>query len=135
MATFNKFNALAADLPNGVHNLASDQLVVALTNSAPIATNSVLADITEIAYTNLSSRNLTTTSSTQTGGTYSLVLVDLPLTASGNVEAWRYVVIYNSTPAANNLIAWYDRGGSVAMIDGDVITLDLTEAQTLFDLS
>ena len=135
MATFNKFNALAADLPNGVHNLASDQLVVALTNSAPIATNSVLADITEIAYTNLSSRNLTTTSSTQTGGTYSLVLVDLPLTASGDVEAWRYVVIYNSTPAANNLIAWYDRGGSVAMIDGDVITLDLTEAQTLFDLS
>lgn len=63
MATFNKFNAFVEHLAEKVHNLGSDALTVALTNSAPLATNSVLADLTQIAYTNLSSRTLTVTSS------------------------------------------------------------------------
>lgn len=135
MAIFNKFNSLAADLPNGVHNLSSGQLVVALTNTAPVAGNSVLADITQIDYTNLSSRNITTTSSTQTAGTYSLVLQDLVLTASGAVPEFRYVVIYNDTPAGDPLIAWYDYGSGVVMSENETFTIDFTEAQTLFDLS
>lgn len=134
MATFNKFNALVADLPNGVHNLASNQLVVALTNTAPTAGNSVLADITEISYTNLSSRNITTTSSTQTGGTYSLVLQDLVLTASGTVPTFRYVVIYNDTATGDPLIGWYDRGSTLDMVNGDTFTIDFTQSQTLFEI-
>jgi hypothetical protein len=135
MATFNKFNAVAADLPNGAHDLSSDQLVVALTNVAPTAANSTLSDLTEIAYTNLSSRNITTTSSTQTAGTYSLVLQDLTLTASGAVAEFRYVVIYNSAPAGDPLIGWYDYGSGVTLADGESFTIDFTDAQTLFDLS
>lgn len=135
MAIFNKFNSLAADLANGVHNLSSGQLVVALTNVAPVAGNSVLADITQIAYTNLSSRNITTTSSTQTAGTYSLVLVDLVLTATGAVPEFRYVVIYNDTPVGDPLIAWYDYGSGVVMSENETFTVDFTQAQTLFDLS
>ena len=73
MATYNKFNAWAETIVEGA-NLASDQFVIALTNSAPVATNSVLADITQISYTNLSSRNVTTTSASQTGGTLRLAL-------------------------------------------------------------
>jgi len=78
MATFNKFNAWPENMVE-VANLGTDQFVIALTNTAPSATNSVLADITQISYTNLSSRNVTTTSSSQTGGTYTLVLQDLQL--------------------------------------------------------
>lgn len=62
MAAFNKFNAWAETMVEGA-NLGSDQFVIALTNSAPVAGNSVLADLTQITYTNLSSRNVTTTSS------------------------------------------------------------------------
>jgi len=134
MATFNKFNAFVADIANKVHNLGADQITVALTNTLPVAGNSVLANITEIVYTNLSARDLTTTSSTQTGGTYSLVLVDLTLTASGAVPTFQYVVIYNSTAAGGPLIGWYDYGSPITMANLETLDIDLTEAQTLLDI-
>lgn len=89
-SSFNKFNAFVENLAEKVFNLGSDQLVIALSNVAPVAGNSVLADITEISYTNLSSRNVTTSSSSQTGGVYKLVCTDLVLTASGAVATFRY---------------------------------------------
>jgi hypothetical protein len=128
MATFNKINAFVENLSEGVHNLGSDQLVVALTAAAnaPVATNTVLANLTEISYTNLSSRNITTSSSSQTTGTYSLVLTDLVLTASGAVGPFRYVAIYNDTPTspADPLIGWYDYGSDVTLADGETFTVN-----------
>jgi hypothetical protein len=124
MATFTKFQPFVEKLAEKVHNLGSDQLVVALTNSAPSAANGVLADITQISYTNLSSRNLTTTSSSQTSGTYKLVLADLTLTASGAVGPFRYVVIYNDTAASDDLICYFDYGSSITMADTGTFTLD-----------
>lgn len=134
MASFNKFNAFVADLANKVHNLGADQITVALSNTLPVAGNSILANITEISYTNLSSRNITTTSSIQTSGTYSLVLEDLVLTASGAVATFQYVIIYNSTPAGDNLIGWYDNGSTITMANGETFTIDFIDVQTLFDL-
>lgn len=126
MASFNKFNAFVEHLAEKVHNLGADQLVVALSNTAPVAGNSVLADITEISYTNLSSRNVTTTSSAQTSGTYKLTLTDLVLTASGAVGPFRYVVLYNDTPTspADPLIGWYDYGSSISLANGETFTID-----------
>ncbi len=136
MASFNKLQPFVADLANGVHNLASHQLVVALTNTTPNAAHGTLSQLTQISYTNLSSRNITTTSSTQTGGTYSLVLQDLVLTASGgSVGPFRYVYIYNDTAASDNLIGYYDYGSEVTMQNGESFTIDFTQAQTLFDLA
>lgn len=125
MASYNKFQPFVEAVAEKVHNLGSDQLVVALTNTAPSAANGVLADITQISYTNLSSRNITTSSSAQTSGTYKLTLADLVLTASGGaVATFRYVVIYNDTAASDNLIAWYDYGSGVTLADGDTFTID-----------
>lgn len=124
MAAFQKFNAFVEALAEKVHNLGSDQIVVALSNVAPVAGNSVLADITEIAYTNLSSRNVTTTSSSQTSGTYKLVLADLVLTASGAVATFRYVTLYNDTATNNELIGFYDYGSSITLASGETFTID-----------
>lgn len=129
MASYNKFNQFVEDTYEGVYDLDSDQLVIALTAAAnaPVATNSVLADLTEIAYTNLSSRNVTTSSGSQTSGTYKLVLADLVLTASGgSVATFRYVVLYDDTPTspANPLIAWWDHGSNVTLADTDTYTID-----------
>lgn len=127
MATYNKFNAFVEHVAEKVHNLGSDTLMVALcaAANAPVAGNSVLTDLTQISYTNLSSRAITTTSSSQTSGTYKLVLQDLVLTASGgDVAAFRYVVIYNDTAASDQLIGWYDYGASVTITNGNSFTID-----------
>ena len=131
MATFNKFNSFSEALAEKVHNLGSDQLTVALTNSAPVATNTILANITEISYTNCSTRNITTVSSTQSSGTYTLVLTDLVLTASGgSVGPFRYVVVYNNTATNDELIGWVDYGSSITLADTETLTIDFA-ASTL----
>lgn len=129
MASYNKFQAFVEHVAEKVHNLGSDTLTIALcaAANAPIATNSVLADLTQISYTNCSARAITITTSAQTSGTYKLVLADLVLTASGgDVAAFRYVVIYNDTPTspADPLIAWYDYGASVTITSGNSFTID-----------
>ena len=127
MATYNKFQAWAETMVEGA-NLASDQFVIALSNTAPVATNSVLADITQITYTNLSSRNVTTTSSSQASGTYTLVLADLVMTATGAVGPFRYVVLFDDTVAGDPLVGWWDYGSSITMANGETFTVDFTGA-------
>lgn len=125
MATFNKFQPFVEALAEKVHNLGSDSLKVALTNTAPTATNAILTDITEISYTNCSARTITTTSSAQTSGTYKLVLTDLVLTASGgSVGPFRYIVLYNDTAASKNLIGYYDYGSALTLADTETLTID-----------
>lgn len=135
MATFSKFNIFVADVANKVHNLGSDQLKVALTDTLPVSTNTVLANITEIAYTNLSTRNITTTSSTQTSGTYKLILADLTLTATGAVGPFRYVVLYNSTASGSPLIGYYDYGSEVTLANTDTFTLDFDNTNGVLQLA
>lgn len=133
MATFTKLNGFVEHLAEKVHNLGSDQLAVALSNTAPGSESTpptgstaacILANVTQISYTNLSSRNITTTSSAQTSGTYKLVLTDLVLTASGSVGPFRYVYIYNDTAASKNLIGYYDYGSSLTMANTETFTVD-----------
>lgn len=135
MAIFNKFQSFTEALAEKVHNLGSDTLTVALTNSAPVATNTVLANITQISYTNLSSRVLTVSSSAQTSGTYKLVINDLVLTASGAVGPFRYVVIYNDTATNDELIGWYDYGSALTLANTDTFTLDFDATNGVLTLA
>lgn len=127
MATFTKFQPFVEKLAEKVFNLGSDALKIALcaAANAPVNTNAVLADLTQISYTNLSSRAVTTTSSSQSSGTYKLVLQDLTLTASGGtVATFRYVVLYDDDAAADDLIGFYDYGGDLVLHDGESLLLD-----------
>ena len=123
MATFNKFNSFVEALAEKTHNLGSDTLTVALTNTLPTSGDTVLANITEISYTNLSSRVLTGVTSSQTGGTYTLDASDLVLTASGTVPTFQYVVLYNDTATSDELIGWYDYGAAVNLLNGETFTI------------
>ena len=127
MANYNKFQCFVEDLAHGVHNFDSDTIKVALSNAsnAPSASAHVkLADITTIAVTNLDGVTLTKGSSGQTTGTYKYVPNDLTMTATGNVPAFQYVIIYNDTAANDELIAWYDYGSEVTLASGDTFKLD-----------
>ena len=126
MATFNKFHSFVEALAEKVHNLGSDQIVVALTAAAnaPVNTNTQLSNLTQIAYTDCSSRNVTTTSSAQTSGTYKLTLTDLTLTSSGTVGPFRYIVLYNDTATNDELIGWYDYGSDLTLANGETLLID-----------
>src|SRR5687768_5965383 len=121
MASYNKFQQFVENLGKGVHNFTSDStcsVTVALcaAANAPVATNAVLADLTEIAYTNLSSRVVTGITWEHTTGTVTMTATDLVLTASGGaVATFRYVVLYDDDPTspANPLIGWWDYGSNL----------------------
>ncbi|MGV1048217.1 MAG: hypothetical protein ACOYD4_06810 [Solirubrobacterales bacterium] len=132
MATYNKINDWAVNSEKTA-NIGTDTFVVALTNTAPGSEstpptgdgNGVLANITQISYTNLSSRTLTTASSAQASGTLKLDFNDLVLTASGAVATFRYVYIYDDTPTspADPLVAYFDYGSGVTLANGETFTV------------
>ena len=125
-ATFVLFESFVEAVAEKKHNLGSDGLKVALTNALPDeAANTVLANITEISYTGLSSRALTQTGSAQSGGTYKLSIQDLVLTASGaDVGPFQYVVIYNDTATNDELIGYLAYPAAIRIYDGETFTID-----------
>lgn len=130
MAAFKKFNCLIADLANKKHNLGADTLKMMLTNVAPLATNTVKANITEIAAGNgytAGGVTIPIASSSQVDGLYSLAPSgDVTITASGGAMAtFRYAVFYNSTDAAGALISYYDYGQALTLNAGESILLDM----------
>lgn len=125
-SSFNKFNSFVEAEAEKSHNLGSDAITVFMTAAAnaPVASNTVLANLTQIDYTNCSARTLTVTTSSQTAGTYTLDANDLVLTASGgNVGPFRYVGLYNDTATNDELIGWYDYGSDLTLAAGETLTI------------
>ncbi len=117
-----------------VCDLDGDSFLVALSNTAPASetnppltdTKGVLANVTQISYTNLSSRALVRASSSQVAGTYKLDFNDLVLTASGGaVGPFRYIYVYDDTPTspADPIVGCYDLVTPVTISDGGSRTL------------
>lgn len=128
MVSFNKINGFVEHVAEKVHNLGSDTLTFALSLAVPTLTTTaqaVLSSVSEVSYTNLSTRVVTISASSQTGGTYSLVGTDLVLTASGGaVTAFRYLFLYNDTSTSDMLIGYYDYGSSLTLNDTETLTVD-----------
>jgi hypothetical protein len=132
MASLNKFNVFVQDLAQKVHDLATDTLYVMLTDTAPVATNTVESNITEIAAGNgytAGGLPITTTSCTQTSGTLKLVLANpASWTATGGAIAqFRYAVIYNNTPTSKPLVGWADFGTELNLTTGEVFSVQFDQ--------
>ena len=100
-----------------------------LTDTAPVATNTVKTNITEISAGNgytAGGATITTSSSAQTSGTYRLICADVVFTATGAVGPFRYAVLYNDTPTspADPLIGWWDYGSALTLQNGETFTVD-----------
>lgn len=141
MASFNKFQDLVEQLGKGVHNFSSNTLKAMLTNSAPVNTNTVKADITEISAGNgYTAGGMTLDSVTwaEASGTGKLTVADEVLTAAGgSIGPFRYVVLYNDTPTspADPLIGWYDYGSNVTLADGESLTIDFDGTNGVFTIA
>ena len=145
MASFNKFNQFIEDLAHGVHDLktgTSHVLKVLLTNTAPVSTNAVKADLTEISSGNgysAGGNSVGTITGAQTSGTFKLTgATDPVFTASGgSIGPFRYAVLYNDTPTspADPLIGFWDYGSSVTLNNGETFTVDLDQSAGVLTLS
>ena len=145
MATFTKFNQFIEDVAGGVHDLqtgTTNVFKVMLTLAAPVATNSVKADLTEIAagdgYT-AGGNQAAFTSGAQTSGTFKLTLAD-PATwtaSAGTFAPFRYAVLYNDTPTspADPLICFWDYGSTVNLGAGETFTVDLDAVNGVLTLA
>lgn len=142
MAAYNKYQQFVEDLAKKVHNLDTDTLKIALTNTAPnAATHKLLGDITELGAGNgyvAGGNTATFTSGAQTTGTFKLIVADVTFTASGgNIGPFQYAVFYNSTPGSplKPLIAWFDYGTAITITSGNSFTVDLDQVGGVFTLA
>lgn len=140
MAAFNKFDSFVEYIAEGVMNLGADTLKIMLTNAAPVASNTVKANLTEIAAGNGYTAGGTTvviTASSQTAGLYKLVGDDVVFTAAGgSIGPFRYVVLYDDTPSspADPLIGWWDYDSSITLNAGETFTVDLDQTNGILTL-
>ena len=141
-STFNKFNQFVQDLSQGVHNLATNTLMVGLTNTAPVATNTIWSNIAEITAGNgytAGGNQAVQTSDVQTAGVDKLLLGN-PATwtaSGGTIGPFRYAVLYNATPTSplKPLIGWYDYGSSVTLAIGEQFQVAFDAVNGVFTIT
>lgn len=128
MASFNKFYPFVENLAEKAFNLGSDTLKVMLTNTAPNATDGQKSQLTEISAGNGYTAGGTATtisSSSQSSGTYKLVITDVVFTASGgSIGPLRYAVLYDDTATNDEVVGFWDYGSSITLASGESLTVD-----------
>lgn len=133
MATYNKFLQFTKDLIDGVHDFDAHTFKLMLTNTAPVNTNTIKADITEISAGNgytAGGAAVTITTATSSGTAKVTVTSDVVFTASGgSIGPFRYAVLYNDSPTspAKPLIAWWDYGSSITLNSAETLTADFDQ--------
>lgn len=129
VATFSKFHSFVEACAEKVHNLGSDTLKVMLTNTAPVATNTIKTNITDITAVGTDypagGKQATLVTSAQTTGTYKLVLNDVDFgPVSASVGPFQYAVLYNDTATNKELIGWWDNAAPVTLTAGQSFKVD-----------
>ena len=131
MAIFQKYAAFIDQISSGGHNLKTDTIKCALTNTAPSAgsDNNVSSYPPPSAASGYPAggNTLTTTSAGMAGAVFVLKLADSVFTASGgSIGPFRYVILYDAT-AGGKLIGFYDYGSSITLNDTDNFTCDFDD--------
>ena len=142
MATsaWNKYQDFSEQLVRGVHNWGSNAFRVALSNTAPVATHTSLSQVAEITAGNgyTAGGGATTVTVSETGGTTTVQGTEVVFTATGNMAAFRYAILYNDTATspADALVAWFDYGSAINLTAGETFTVRFNNASpgTMFTL-
>lgn len=120
-------------------NTGSDTFIIALSNTAPASEGTpptgdgagILANVTQITYTFLSTRQLTLATSAQTAGSFKLDFNDITLTSTGGATGpFRYIYIYDDTTTspADALVCYFDYGSSITLNDGEQLAITFNAA-------
>ena len=139
MATFTVAADFLEDIAEGVHNLGTGTLTLALSITAPSAEasdptstgNGIAANITQVAYTNYTDdltvdRVLESVTSVEAADVYTLDAGDVVITASGGAIAdFRYVYLYNdsATSPVDAIVGVWDHGSTISLATGESATI------------
>ena len=144
-SSWNKFQDFSEQLIRGVHDFDAHTFKIALTNTAPVATQVSLDTVTNHAapaavngYT--AGGSATTVAISETTGTTTLTGTQVVFTAAGgNLGPFRYAVLYNDTATspADALIAYFDYAASITLGDTETFTVKFNNATpgTMFTLA
>jgi hypothetical protein len=137
MAAYNKFQDFSEQVLKGVHVFGTHVFKIALTNTAPVATQTTWnttdhpAPAAANGYT--AGGNTTTMTLSETGGTSTVQGTQTTFTAAGGaIGPFRYAVLYNDTATspADAAVAWFDYGSSVTLNDGESIVVKFNNQAT-----
>ncbi len=133
MPTFNKFNAFAENQYVAKIDWDSDVFKLAFTNTLPLATNSILSDITQITpgFGYSSGGPTTTITYSRTGGVLSVFGTQVTLTASGGaIASFQYYVLYDDSIATpvKPLVGWWNHGSVITLNDTDSFIVKFNNA-------
>lgn len=145
MATYNKFQDFVEQVLLAKHDFSAAGHVfkLMLTNTAPAATNTVKADITEITAGNGYAAGGEDVQNTlaESAGTATVTGTKVVWTASGgSIGPFRYPVLYNDTQTspADPLVSWWDHGAAVTLASGETFTVKFNNGDptgTIFTLA
>ena len=143
MAAYNKFQDFSEQLVRGVHDWDANTFKIALTNTAPTATQTTwnLTDHPAPAAANgyTAGGTATTIAISETTGTTTVTGTQVVFTAAGgNLGPFRYAILYNdsATSPADAAIAWWDYASSITLADTETFTVKFnnTSPGTIFTL-
>lgn len=136
MATYNKFQDFSEQLARGVHDWDAHTFKIALTNTAPTATQVSLDTVTNhpapaAANGYTAGGTATTISISETTGTTTVSGTQVVFTATaGGIGPFRYAILYNDTATSpvDALVAWWDYGSSITLADTETLTVKFSNA-------
>lgn len=131
-ATFTRVNNLYEKAFSGLLDLTST-CSFTLTNAAnpPVATNSLLSDLTPISLTNLANASITCSLSLSTALLKVIFTDDTIAASGGNLPAFRYIVFYKGT----HLLGWLDYGSEVTLLNGQSFPVDFSDANGVLQVT
>jgi hypothetical protein len=141
MPAYNKFLDFTEQQIIGTHDWDSNTFKIMLVNSpAPVNTNTIKSQLTEIAATGTypAGGTATTITVSETSGVTTVRGTEVTFLASGgNIGPFRYAVLYNDTATNKNLVAWWDNGASITLNTGDsfIVRFSTASPGTIFTLT
>jgi hypothetical protein len=133
MAAFNKFNTFVGDVAHALHDMktgTSQVYQVYLTNTLPVATNTVYNTPADLPTTNgytAGGVSIGTITGVDSAGTFSFSGGTNPAwtAAGGSIGPFEFAVLYNATSSTKPLIGWWDYGTAITLTNGNTFTVSL----------
>lgn len=129
MAAFNKFNIFTQDVANKQHDMktgTTDVYKVYLTNTLPVAANTVYntpADLATAGGYTAGGATIGTIAGAGAAGVFSLAGGTNPSWTATASIVFEWAVLYNST--SGKLIGWWDYGTTITLTTGNTFTVTL----------